>query len=891
MTLSRYQEKRDFSKTPEPRGRVTRRQGKALAYLIQKHAASHLHYDFRLELDGVLLSWAVPKGPSLDPADKRLAMHVEDHPIQYGDFEGIIPRGQYGGGTVMLWDRGTWNPIGDPQEGYRKGHLKFELNGRKLGGQWALIKMHGNRYGGKGEPWLLVKDNDDYARRGAAAHIVDSEPDSVVSGRGIEEISAASDRQWQSNRSVAANVKAGAIKKIRPRRVKSVAPTGVSGARRAPLPALINPTLATLVEAAPTGADWIHEVKYDGYRILARLHRGNKGVDVRMYSRNGKDWTERFASIADELRRVEAKTAWLDGEICALDERGHSVFQRLQNALSTAATGRLLYFAFDLLYLDGYDLSGVVLSQRKRLLELLLEKSGCGEIQFSPAVRGEGGDVFKQVCRQGLEGIVSKRADSTYAVGRRTRDWLKIKCSRRQEMIIGGFTDPQGRRPGLGALLLGYYEGETFRYSGKVGAGFNERTLTDLRRRLNRIERKTPPFANPPRGFEARGAHWVTPVLVAEIGYTEWSEAGALRHPVFIGLREDKNAADVVREESIPVAAADPAPPPGKRRTGAARVRERSAPPDKVAGIVISHPDKPFFPEAGHTKLALARYYEAVGEWILPYIERRPLSLLRCPDGWQGECFYQKHADRGVHPAVSRVEVPEGGGTAVYFSADSLPALIALVQWGVIELHPWGSHMPHPERPDQLIIDFDPGSGVPWARLVEAARMLRSLLEGLELTGFLKTTGGKGLHVVIPIEPTLTWTEAKIFAKSIADLFAAAFPDRFTATPAKSRRAGRIFIDYLRNSAGATAVAPYGVRARKNAPVAMPIDWKELRRDVRYDYFNLGTVPQRLKRRREDPWHPFAATRQTITREIADRLLALRAGGRASLARSKRRRR
>ena len=551
MGLAQYQAKRDFKKTPEPHGRVTPRKQKALSYLIQKHAASHLHYDLRLELDGVLLSWAVPKGPSLDPADKRLAMHVEDHPLEYGGFEGTIPKGQYGGGTVMLWDRGTWKPLGDPRAGYRKGHLKFDLDGNKLKGRWALIRTHGSKYGGKAEAWLLVKDTDEFAQRGVDARIVEAEPDSVASGRSIEAIAGAGDREWNSNRSAQDNVRAGAVTKPAAsiKALSHAAPASAdAGVKRAALPATLSPALATLVDEPPKGDDWVHEIKYDGYRIVARLQNGK----VRLLSRNAKDWTGKFPAVAGQVARLKAKSAWLDGEVCSVDDKGRSSFQGLQNALAGTGTGELVYFVFDLAYLDGYDLRGVTLGERKRRLEDLLGRSKT-TLRYSPDVRGSGDEVFRQACAMSLEGIVSKRVDSSYATGLRSRSWVKVKCSRRQEMVIGGFTDPQRSRQGFGALLLGVYEDGKLRYSGKVGTGFDDKLLVDMRAKLDRLETKTAPFVNPPRGFEAKGAHWVEPKLVAEVQFTEWSDAGALRHSSFLGLRADKEAADVVRETEVHV--------------------------------------------------------------------------------------------------------------------------------------------------------------------------------------------------------------------------------------------------------------------------------------------------------------------------------------------------
>jgi bifunctional non-homologous end joining protein LigD len=889
MALERYREKRDFKITPEPSGRVIPRPRRALSFVIQKHAASHLHYDFRLELNGVLLSWAVPKGPSLDPADKRLAMHVEDHPIEYGSFEGIIPAKQYGAGTVLLWDRGTWIPKGDPVAGYAKGHLKFELEGEKLNGGWTLVKTHSSKYGGKSgdKAWLLIKENDAFAQRGADACIVDDAPESVLSGRSLEDIAEEREHVWHSNKSVAANVRAGAVSKAKSSPLKSrkgiEGPSAIVGARVAKLPTSLSPMLATLVDAIPTGDEWLHEIKFDGYRMLCRIDQGK----VTIFSRSGKEWTAALGRVADAVGELGLKSAWLDGEVTVVDEYGRTSFQALQNALSDPAGGRLVYFVFDVLYLDGYDLQGVSLSERKRLLRSLIPKTA-SKVRFSVDVPGSGAEFFKQACALGLEGAVSKRADSTYRGGVRTRDWVKVKCAQRQEMVIGGYTDPQGSRSGFGALLLGVHEPDgKLRYSGKVGTGFNDQILASLRRKLDGLAQSTSSFVNPPRGFEAKGVHWVKPKLVAEIAFTEWTQDGTLRHPSFQGLREDKSAADVVRERPVHEVDMKPAKPatklpksaakpgqPARRKAAASSTKTKASTEtsDTVAGVKLSHPEKLLYPESKFAKLDLARYYENIGDWILPHLRERPLSLVRCPDGWNRECFYQKHASKSVNPAVTRVEVPEGGGKATYMAANSLPALIALVQWGVLELHPWGSRKPRLDRPDRLIFDFDPDDAVKWEELVAAVGVLRTLLGDLGLTGFLKTTGGKGLHVVVPIRATLDWEQAKGFTKAIADLMARTFPDRFIAVMSKSQRKGKIFVDYLRNAAGATAIAPYSLRARANAPVATPIGWDELTEDARFDHFNLRTVPPRLSAQKSDPWSDFLKVRQSIDKAMFKRV-------------------
>ena len=881
MALERYRQKRDFGTTPEPRGRVSARKKGQLSFVIQKHAASHLHYDFRLELGGVLLSWAVPKGPSLDSQDKRLAMHVEDHPLEYGGFEGVIPPKQYGAGTVMVWDRGTWIPQGDPAEAYAKGRLKFQLDGEKLKGGWTLVRTHGSKYGNGKQAWLLIKENDEFARRGVDGRIVDDEPDSVLSGRSLDDIALKREHVWHSNRSVAENVRAGAVstkKKTRSKPAASISLADLTGAKPAPLPATLTPTLATLVDAIPAGEGWLHEIKYDGYRMVCRIERGS----VRIFSRNGKDWTSALGAIGEAAGRLPVKSAWIDGEVTTVDANGRTSFQVLQNALADPTQGSLTYFAFDVPYLDGYDLRKVPLLERKRVLKTLVPESD-PVLRLGVEYLGPGKEFLAQACSLGVEGAVSKRADSLYRDGVRTREWLKVKCAQRQEMVIGGFTDPQKSRRGFGALLLGVYEpGGKLRYAGKVGTGFDDRTLVSLRSTLDKLEQDEPPFVNPPRGYEAKGAHWVTPKLVGEVAFTEWTQDGTLRHPSFQGLRTDKKATDVVREvpvhernasEKEPVEPKkEPADPPKKPRA-AARAPKDDSGATVVAGITLSNPDKLMYPESKYTKRDLARYYEAIGEWIVPHLRDRPLSLVRCPDGWKSQCFYQKHADKSVHASVSRVLVPERGGKATYFAANSTQAAVALLQWGVLELHPWGSRTPRLDRPDRLIFDFDPDDAVAWKDLVSAVGLLRTLLGDLGLQGFIKTTGGKGLHVVLPIRPTLGWEEGKGFTRRIAELLAGTFPDRFTAVMSKVQRKGKIFIDYLRNGEGSTAIAAYSLRARAHAPVATPIAWDELdAQDLRFDHFNLQTVQARLRKLKHDPWSDFFTTAQTITKTMFKRV-------------------
>jgi bifunctional non-homologous end joining protein LigD len=783
MTLETYNEKRHFRRTREPRGRVKKTRG-GFAYVIQKHAASHLHYDFRLELDGVLLSWAVPKGPSLDPRDKRLAMQVEDHPVEYGGFEGTIPEGEYGGGTVMLWDRGTWEPEGDPRRDYERGRLTFTLHGEKLKGKWHLVRSRGGR--GERTPWLLFKGADDEARR-SDGKIVDAMPASVATGRSLDEIAAEDDRTWHSKEPA---------KK-----------------RATKLPKFTPPELATLVKEAPEGDGWLHEVKLDGYRILAHVARGK----VTLYSRNGKDWTARMPEVESALRRLDCSSAILDGEVVVLGEDGVSDFQRLQNAMGSGEES-LTYFAFDLLELDGRDLRSEPLEARKAALAKLVPRKGV--VRFGDHVVGGGPEFFAKACKVGLEGIVSKRRDAPYREGR-GRDWLKVKCVGRQELVIVGWTDPKSSRAHFGALLLGVRKGKDLVYAGKVGTGFSQESLASIAPKLRALATKTPQVKGAPRG---RSLHWVEPKLVCEVDFTEMTSDGKLRHPSFRGLRQDKPASEVVLERP-------------------ARSPARASPR-------VSNEHKVFFPESGITKGQLAAYLERVAPWMLPHVARRPLMLWRCPNGI-GRCFVQKHVSTMLPPAVRAVDV---GDTAKHAMIDDLAGLLGLAQAGVIEIHTWGSHAETLEHPDLLVFDLDPDPSVKWPDVVWAAQLLRERLEDLRLEPFVKTTGGKGLHVVCAIEPTMTWDAAKDFARTIAEAVVKEEPSRFVSTMAKAKRKGKIFIDYLRNGRGATFVAPYSPRARAGAPIAMPIDWDELTNDLQPDQFTVRNAFERLDALKADPW-------------------------------------
>jgi bifunctional non-homologous end joining protein LigD len=857
VALERYRQKRNFRVTPEPRGKLKQRSSKELSFVVQKHAARRMHYDFRLELDGVLLSWAVPKGPSLDPNDKRLAVHVEDHPLEYGGFEGVIPAKEYGAGTVMVWDRGTWTPRTDAQQAYAKGHLKFELEGEKLKGGWNLVRTRGGKYGDD-KSWLLIKESDSFARLGRDAQVAEDLPNSALSGRSMQQIAADADRVWHSNQSVDDNVKSGAIATPKKRLPQL---SRIKGARKAALPDKVEAQLANSAQSPPSGAAWVHEIKYDGYRMLCRI----EDRKVRMMSRNGNDWTQNFPAVARALGRLPVETAWVDGEVVAMDSKGRSSFQRLQNALSGTGAEALTYLAFDLLYLNGYDLRGAPLSERKRVLQELLSDAST-TIRYSEHFAVPGRDFLENVGELGLEGMVSKRADLPYQAGRGAA-WQKIKCTRRQEMVIGGYTDPEGSRQGFGALLLGVYEPDgQLAYSGKVGSGFDEASLASLSRRLAGIAQKQSPFRDPPQGAEGRRARWVKPTLVAEVSFSEWTDDGTLRHPVFQGLREDKSARDVVRES--PATAGDP--PERATRRSLPRASARSSDgKNSVAGVSLTHPDKVLYPDAKLTKRDLASYYAAIGEWMLPHLRDRPLTLLRCPNGWEKPCFYQKNADDSTGESISRVQIPgSDGGASLYMMANSVTAIVALLQMGVLEIHPWGSRADSLGTPDRIIFDLDPEETVPWKKIKEAVLVIRTLLENIGLTPFLKTTGGKGLHVVVPIRPNVGWQQAKGFTQAIAELLERTFPDRFTSKLLKVSRRDRIFIDYLRNAEGATAVGAYSTRARANAPVSTPIEWDELSRDVRFDYFNVANVQKRLAKAKSDPWESMSESAVALDKAI-----------------------
>ena len=825
MVLETYRKKRDFSATPEPEGRAGKTGGRS--FVIQKHDATRLHYDFRLEMDGVLKSWAVTKGPSLDPGEKRLAVHVEDHPLDYGDFEGTIPKGQYGGGTVIVWDRGTWSPIGDAEKAYAKGHMEFELHGEKLSGRWHLVRMRG-KSGEKRDNWLLIKGDDDQAR--TEGDILEERPESVKTGRQIAEVAEGVEKPARKPAT-----RKAAVHKPAPRKAaaKDAGTPAVKGAKRGALPDFVPPMLATLVSSAPSGKEWLHEIKFDGYRLQARVEDGA----VRLLTRSGLDWSERFGDgVLKALAALPVETALIDGELVVEAGTGASDFSALQADLSEGRSDRFVFYAFDLMHLDGMDLRGAALAERKALLQPLLAEAP-DTLRYSDHFAESGDMVLQHACRLSLEGIVSKLADSPYRAGR-GKAWVKSKCSARQEFVIGGYVPSTVSPKLIGSLVLGVHQGGTLRHVGRVGTGFSAAVAADLFRRLEPMTRKTSPFDGKLTATEARQVRYVEPELVAEVEFRAWTADGHLRHAAFRGLREDKPAAEILREE--PRAGAKPAAPP--RRT-----------------VRLTHPDRIYWPDAGVTKEGLADYYAEVWRHIAPHVVGRPLALLRCPGGIDGQKFFQKHAWKGLNPRIVQVRDPKDKAGEPLIAIEDLDGLMGLVQAAALEIHPWGSTLASWEKPDQIVMDLDPGEGVPWTRVIEAALEIRQRLKDAGLASFVKTSGGKGLHVVAPLKPQATWPTVKSFTKALADSMAKDDPDRYVATVAKSKRQGKILIDYLRNQRGATAVAAYSTRARPGAPVSTPLDWEELGPDIGPAHFTVANLPARLAALTDDPWGGFRA--------------------------------
>lgn len=871
--LARYRSMRDFNVTREPSGAASRRKdgakSEALPFVIQKHAATRLHYDFRLGWNGVLKSWAVTKGPSYVPGDKRLAVQVEDHPMEYGGFEGIIPKGQYGGGTVMLWDRGTWEPHGDVDEGLQKGSLKFALHGEKMKGNWALIRM-GGRAANESKPnWLLIKEHDEEERGPGDVPITEEAPDSVLSGRTMDAIGRAEDRVWQSNRAekgapAPVNGKSGEIAKTKPtaRKQKRNVSRELARVAKEALPKFIAPQLASLAKAPPVGKNWVHELKLDGYRIEARIDR--KKSTVQLLTRTGLDWTHRMKQVAGAVVELPAETALLDGEVVVLKPNGTTSFADLQTAFQEGSKYALTYFVFDLLHLDGHNLRDVPLIKRKNLLaEVLADADGSGIVRLSEHIVGHAAEIFAQACKLGAEGIISKLADGKYCPGR-GGNWLKLKCYQEQEFVIGGFTLPSNETYGVGALILGYYRSDELVYAGRTGTGFTQKTHRMIRDKLEKLRQKNSPFKSVPEGV-SRGVYWVKPELVAQVAFSNWTADQLLRAAAFKGLREDKPAQTVQRED------------PGidtketaEEKVGRARVTS-SARETKTAGsddlpVRLTHPDKVLDASSGITKNDLAKYYLAVSDVMLPYIADRPLTLVRCPDGSGKQCFYQKHKNKmlsGEFFASIDIVDKKSGKPEPYITLSTREAIVELAQIGVLEVHPWGSCNQALEQPDRMIFDLDPDEAIPWETLTASALEVRKRLDKLGLKSFVKSTGGKGLHVVAPIRPEHPWPAVKQFAHNFVMAMEKDAPSLFLTKMTKAARTGKIYLDYLRNDRESTAVAPYSPRARAGLPVAMPLSWSELK-PAQPPRFHVSDLSEWKKRLARDPWKEMTTLQQRL---------------------------
>lgn len=874
MSLEHYRKKRDFGRTPEPVGGEGKA-GPGNQFVVQYHRARRAHYDFRLEWDGTLKSWAVPKGPCLDPKEKRLAVRVEDHPLEYAQFEGVIPQGEYGAGTVIVWDTGTWEPIEPAEPGFRNGMLKFRLYGRKLRGAWMLVRMK-PKANDRTENWLLVKERDQEVVRLEEADILLTMPNSVLSGRGIDEVAQQPEATWKQGRSVPTDCAGSTSNRDgKPKRASQLAaPKGIaestnkrlSKGKAKPFPEWIEPQLADVADSTPDTDQWIHEIKFDGYRLLARIHDGK----VSLWTRKKQNWTQRFPGLARTLSQLEVKDAYLDGEVVALLPNGVSSFSQLQTAFKEGRADSLVYFVFDLLYLDGRDQRELPLDDRKRKLASLFPNHGKGVVQYTDHFEGNGPEFFRQCCKFGLEGIISKRRDRPYRSGR-TFDWLKSKCIQIDQFVIGGWTDPSGSRLGFGALVLGYYNpaGELI-YAGRVGTGFTESTLLELKQLLAQKPLAKSPFANLSDRQAGREFHWVQPELVAQVQFANWTMDGLLWHPSFQGIREDISPREVVRNRM-----AEPAEPPRPavpQKVAAPKASPKSTAPtsdaaESLADFQLTNPNRVLYAEQGITKLDLATYYFEVSDWMLPHLADRPLTLVRSPHGKQTACFYQKHSAPGMPKAFRTVLIERDGVTEDFLVVDDVLGLVSLVQIGVVEIHCWGSRCDRPHQPDRVIFDLDPSPETVWTTVVESALEMRDALTAIGLTSFVKTTGGNGLHIVCPLTRRRQWDEVKQFARDFAAHFASTHPGQFTTSPSKAARTGKIYIDYQRNNMGASTVAPFSTRAKAEAPVSVPVTWEELP-NLRPGQFRLQNLRTRLAELQDDPWADFWDCKQSITAKM-----------------------
>ena len=815
-SLAAYQRKRDFKHTPEPAGELGR-SGEQLSFVVQKHAARRLHYDFRLELGGTLKSWAVPKGPSLDPSDKRMAVEVEDHPLSYGGFEGVIPEGHYGAGSVIVWDRGSWAPIGDARKGYREGKLKFELHGEKLHGGFTLVRMR-QREGERQTSWLLIKERDDEARPASEFDVVEALPDSVL-GKKAKKASAS---------------------KAKP-----------AAKATTKLPLSLSPQLATLVSEVPPGDDWLYEIKFDGYRLLTRID----GDDVRCFTRNGHDWSHRMPHLVKAIRALNIGWGWLDGEIVVAGKDGRPDFQALQNAFDSQHTQGIQYFVFDLPFHDGQDLRNEPLRTRRERLGRLVGQAKGSTVQFSAAFDDDPKKLLASAQAAGLEGLIGKRSDSPYQA-RRSTDWVKLKVSARQEFVIGGFTDPQGSRSGLGALLLGVHDDKgALRYAGNVGTGFDQKTLTRLRAQLDEIEVGASAFADAPArvGTTRRVVpHWVKPKLIAEVSFAQWTRDGHVRHAVFHGLRSDKPAERITKEVAKKLSANKTAAPSDAKLPAAFR---------------ITHPERVIDASTGISKQQLIEFYAAVASLMLAHLKGRPVSLLRAPEGVGGEQFFQKHAEGRALANVDTLSRDLYPSHAPLLAISDALGLLSSAQMNVIEFHTWNCTTRAMDRPDRMVFDLDPGEGVSWPQVQEGTQLLKGFLDELGLTSFLKTSGGKGLHVVVPLTPKHDWDVVKAFSQAIVAHMAQVIPQRFVAKSGPKNRVGKIFIDYLRNGLGATTVCAWSARARPGMGVSVPIAWDELAGLKSAAQWTVGHIAERLSTGNA-PWDGYAAARQSLVKSM-----------------------
>ena len=838
--LKAYRAKRNFSVTPEPaQGGQT--SADALTFVIQKHWASHLHYDFRLELDGTMKSWAVPKGPSYDPKDKRMAVHVEDHPISYASFEGTIPEKQYGAGKVIIWDKGTWTSLDDPHQGYAAGDLKFELHGHKMRGKWVLVRMKGK--GEKQEPWLLIKEKDDYARPAAEFSVVDEMPDSVQALPPPKPERSAASAKPSPN---------GAGNAERPAaRAKGGAASMPPEAEKAALPAALAPELATLVDAVPSNREeWLFEIKFDGYRLLARID----GKQVQLFTRNGNDWTHKLEALRAALAGMRLASGWYDGEIVVHDEQGRPDFGALQRAFDAASTAEIVYFMFDLPFYKGYDLRNVPLQERRELLRAALAKSSSPLVRLSDEFSGSPDEVLAAACKLGLEGIIGKRRAARY-LSRRSPDWIKLKCGQRQEFVIAGYTDPQGSRSGIGALLLGVHdEHGVLQYAGNVGTGFNEASLLDLKRRLDKLASDTSPF--PPKAVAGKKHHWVKPTLVAEVSFAEWTRAGSVRHAVFHGLRSDKRAAAIKRELPRHVAEIE--------HGSEALAHDGTLPAPLPAPLKVTHGERVVDAHSGATKLDVIRYYALVGPLMMAHLKGRPLALVRSPAGVGGQLFFQKHTDVGKLPGVRQLDRALDPGHPALLEIASVEGILSAAQWNVLEFHTQNADAKAYDTPNRMVFDLDPGEGVSWHAMQEAAQLVHAFLDELGLPSFLKTSGGKGLHVVVPVKPAYGWDAVKDFSQEIVRHLALTIPERFVFKSGPRNRVGKIFIDYIRNGQGATTACAWSARARPGLGISVPLSWDELGAVKAGDQWNVRNAQTRLDQGNE-PWAAYTRSARSLS--------------------------